>query len=214
MKRQIVTVNCKLPAWFNDHALPRMEHAATKWSADLTVVTDERPIGLLAKMALGGVINNSDRTLFVDADVLISRECENPFEKFPQGHIYAAADAPNGDKLHWGRANEMILSQAMLGSIKWTQGYFNTGVMLCDKQHAGAWSNFTYAPFAFPEQTFVNYRARSLGYSIKYLGWEWNAMQINTPKDKKQSDGFMPHAAGIYDDARAKWMEEMDEVLP
>jgi hypothetical protein len=39
-------------------------------------------------------------------------------------------------------------------------------------------------------------------------------MEINTPKDKKQSDGFFPHAAGIYADARAKWIEEMDKVMP
>lgn len=214
MKRQIVTVSCQLPEWFEKHSLPRMEESSKRWDANLVVIKPEKPIGLLAKMSLVDAVQNADRTLFVDSDVLISRECVNPFETFPQGHFYACADAPHGDQLHWGRANEMILSQAMLGSVRWTQGYFNTGVMVCDRQHAGAWANFVYAPFAFPEQTFTNYRARMLGYSIRFLSWEWNAMEINTPKDKKQSDGFMPHAAGIYGDARAKWIEEMDKVLP
>lgn len=84
MKRQIVTVSCQLPEWFEKHSLPRMEESSKRWDANLVVIKPEKPIGLLAKMSLVDAVQNADRTLFVDSDVLISRECVNPFETFPK----------------------------------------------------------------------------------------------------------------------------------
>lgn len=214
MKLQIVTAADNLPDWFERIALPRMKWAAETWNATLVVMKPTVRMGVTVKMLLAEQVPLADRTLFVDGDLIISRRSPNPFEVFPPGFFYAAADSPPGNLNNWNRADEMAFSQAILGSIRWASGYFNTGVMICDKNHAGAWTNYIHCPFTFPEQTFTNYRVRELGYALKELPWQWNATIINTPKDRKQSDGYIPHAAGIVGQARADWMIAMDKEMP
>lgn len=221
MKKQIVTISENLGPWFEKHSLPRMQDAAKRWGAELSVITPKQRMGVLGQMLMSEAAQAADRTIYIDADCLVSRQAPDPFKEFPAGHLYAAMDAKPGDFLCFHRAGDIISIQAILGSIRWGATYFNAGVVLCDRAHAGAWSDFCLLPLAFQGQTFINYRARKLGYSLVELPRVWNAMEINTPEHLDQWDndddtGFahIVHAAGIYGEAREKWMDEVGGIVP
>jgi len=215
MKKQIATISENLGPWFEKHSLPRMQDAAERWGAELSVVTPEQRMGVLGQMLMSDIARQADRTLYVDADCLISREAPDPFMEFPIGNLYAAMDSKPGDQFCFHRAGDMISIQAILGPIKWGAGYFNAGVVLCDRQHAGAWADFCLLPLAFQGQTFINYRARKLNYRLIELPRAWNAMEINTPEGKQHwEEAHIVHAAGIYDQRREEWMEKVGGILP
>ena len=52
----------------------------------------------------------------------------------------------------------MIASQALLGTINWTYGYYNTGLMLLENQHYKIFEDCDYkVMFRFTDQTKINY---------------------------------------------------------
>lgn len=207
--RQVITAAVGMPDWFDSIVLPRMTEAAKRWNAGLHVIVngDRDP---RVKMKLGELVPNAERTLWIDADCIVSRDSPNPFQVFPAGAFYAADDHPTSDPLAQSRMGEIATAQAIYGSIGWVKGYFNTGVVLCDDGHAAAWLHWSDNAMCYPEQTYVNYRARYCHYRLAKLPWQWNA----TPMNVGEGTAYIAHCAGIKAQALDAKIRELDEMIP
>ena len=160
---------------------------ADKTHSRLVVINEEK-IKLegfpnLEKFQIVEILDNYDRVLYLDADILIHPNCPDIFDVVSNNSFGAVTD--NTDNV-WGNLNrydEMINVQRSLGYIKWYSGYFNTGVMLLSKEHKGIFDNPSDRlkfESQFSDQTLLNYNFVKYGYKFYCLDKKFNGMEINS----------------------------------
>ncbi len=66
----------------------------------------------------GEVCVSHDRTAFIDADCVISREAPSIFTEHERGHVWMAPDAPPGDDDCLCRFHDMMVLQAICGPMR------------------------------------------------------------------------------------------------
>lgn len=162
-----------------------------------------------SKLLLGELLNNYDRMLYVDTDILISPDAPNIFELVPADKVgatvvdtlepeYAPAVA-NG----WFQ-NDIRLTQQMFGEAQWQEGYFNSGSLLFSKQHkcvfdqalevAQQWFDVTtdrnQEQFrVFSDQSLFNYFVQANGFEVYDFKKDFN----HTPAFNHQSHRYQSH---------------------
>lgn len=244
MKKTIITYNWLKTSYqeaFEKVVLPRMEFLAKKWDVELIVSDKLNPeiknqnlhqsshlYHYNKLFILKDLIKKFDRVLCVDGDMVLSREMPNIFEMYPMNYFYAVLDACNGDEYCFHRNDEMIASQALLGTINWTYGYYNTGLMLLENQHSKIFEDCDYkVMFQFTDQTKINYYLRKYNFLHKNLSRQFNSMAINSI-DAKESplminlvtpeilskNCWVAHAAAISDDLRNDYIFKLDLLMP
>ena len=120
------------------------------------------------------------RILRLDVDLIISPKCPNLFDLVPEDTIGVVFEDV-GPK-EYDRRNQIMEIQEELGNIDWKTGYFNSGVVLASKKHKNIFridkeeknliKNFKFK--LAKEQTFLNYRIRSLGFKLFELEYKFN----------------------------------------
>jgi hypothetical protein len=143
-------------------------------------------------------------------------------------YFYAVLDAADGDKYCFHRMEEMVASQALLGSINWGHGYYNTGLMLLENQHSKIFEDCNYKMlFRFTDQTKINYYLRKYNFLHKNLSKQFNSMAINsitskcTPSNTSlvtpeilAKDCWVAHAAAIPNNLRNDYIFKLDLLMP
>jgi hypothetical protein len=243
MKNAIVTYNWSNTSYeeaFNKVVVPRLQFLAKKWGAELIISNyfheeirnenwpNDYELNQYNKsFILKDVVKKFDRTLCVDADMVLSRETPNVFEIFPQKYFYAVLDGAEGDKYCFNRVEEMIASQAMLGNINWTYGYYNVGLMLLDKMHAKIFEDQNYKIFLrYSDQTKINYFLQKYKFAHKNLSRQFNSMAINSIEstisphavtlvspDVLAKNTYAAHAAAIPSDIRNDYIFKLDILM-
>lgn len=121
-----------------------------------------------------------DRILRLDADVLITPNCPDLFQIVPEEQIGVVFEDVGPKETQ--RRELIKIVQEELGDLNWSQGYFNSGVILASKKHKEIYK-LTHddleriSCFKFKtakEQTFLNYRVRKLGFKIYELDYKFN----------------------------------------
>ena len=140
-KRLVVTIATGATHWAL-LALTRrtMQDYAERCDADfleLTNVTQDWP--LYEKYRLRTIAERYSQTLFLDADCLVRRTCPDLFQRFPSG-VAMRDDAPHWNA-DWMRTRwpEVMSSQGIARSLHEPIRAWNTGVVLCDRDHAFLW---------------------------------------------------------------------------
>jgi len=225
MTRSIIVVAKNLPSWWADVSRPRMEEYANKCGAELVVIEPERWDGMLTRQIVADHVCKFDRSLVLDADVVISREAPDIFEAHQTGFAWATSDSAQDDPKAYRQFQLIVSLQAVLGACGWTEGYANTGVVLCDREHAKLWTNWTPLPPGLcPDQANLNYRIRRTGRGFAPLGREWNAFGLNSVQDGGWPNrlelvpdicqgAHISHAAGFSEPGRGVVIRRMDVML-
>ena len=142
---------------------------------------------------LKNLIKQYDRSIYVDPFIVISKETPNIFDVYVPENFYATLDAPHFDKICQIRIEEMIASQAILGSINWSYTYYNTSFMLLNKDHYKIFEDTEYRmPFRCFDQTKINYYLNKYKFSHIALPREFNSNMINNIDPFLSKNGLCP----------------------
>jgi lipopolysaccharide biosynthesis glycosyltransferase len=204
--------------FFDKAVLPRFKYISEKWKADLVIETEmsefvknnrlnqwvQKSINIKKNLKL------YDRILYLDNDCVISRSTPNLFAIYPESFVYAVLDGPEGDANCFSRCEEMHQLQAYFGSINWTFGYYNAGVILADKEHHYIFKDNLKCNTPYGDQGLFNYFLRKYGFKHKNLGRAYNSMSINVinpeypisnkglyPPEELVRGAYIAHAAGV-----------------
>jgi lipopolysaccharide biosynthesis glycosyltransferase len=141
-----------------------------------------------------------DRVLRLDSDVIIKEDCPNLFHN-DVGKFYCVFEDVGSKKNN--RKHQIKTIKKTLGDIPdWTEEYFNSGVILCDKIHKESFNidskniiNLNLGDFK--EQNYLNWLTRAHEFSIVNLGHKYNHMNFFTEEFKyNKDDSFILHYAG------------------
>lgn len=245
MKNAIITynwLNLGYQEAFEKVIVPRLDFLAKKWDAEL-IVCNKFNNNLLNEnthkdhefmhhynksFVLKDVVGNFKKTLCIDADIVVSRKMPNVFELYEDGYFYAVLDGANGDEYCFHRTEEMIASQAMLGSINWTHGYYNVGFMIVEKQHQKIFDDENYKMFfRYSDQTKINYYLRKYKIPHRPLSREYNSMPINCtdlkispqivtllPPDIISKNVYAAHAAAVPIEIKNDYIFKLNFLMP
>ena len=117
-----------------------MQDYAERCDADFLEITDStQDWPLYEKFRLRTIAERYEQTLFFDADCLVRSTCPDLFARFPSG-VAMRDDAPcwNADWMQ-NRWTEVMSSQGVARSLSQPIRAWNTGVVLCDRDHAFLW---------------------------------------------------------------------------
>lgn len=166
--------------------LPYAKYYCNKHNIDLVVVTEspwqfkqtnKYNYNTFQKYLVYDYFDQYDRILRLDSDIIINPHSPNFFDN-PKGNIYVSFEDVGSRKLDRHRQLQNV--QKELGKVKnWTEGYFNSGVILCDKKHKSIFKididsiyNFDLGPYK--EQTMLNWKVRHAQFPIVNLGSSFN----------------------------------------
>jgi lipopolysaccharide biosynthesis glycosyltransferase len=211
IKKKIIVTSAwgEQPVFFKKVTLPRFEYIAEKWNVEFKILEEKKESSLFNKLLIKNLCKNYDRVLFLDFDCVMSRDTPNMFDAFEEGYVYAALDSSIGDEDCFHRKQEMIEMQAYFGSISWTRGYYNSGVILMDKIHHYIWNDFQNCGVKFTDQTWFNYFLRKNGFQHRPLPREYNSFGLNSIYETKSKfefvnlpeniakHAYITHAAGV-----------------
>lgn len=141
--RLLVTVACggQYETLLREFTGPAMQAYAARIRADfLPLVGRTQDWWGLEKFRVGAVAQRYQRTLFVDADVLIRADAPDIFDLVPEGHIAMHDDwAAQGDH-QWHRAQRDALWSSQGVPPLHLSTMRNSGVIVCDQMHADIWT--------------------------------------------------------------------------
>lgn len=163
------------------------------------------------------MLDEYDRILLLDADVMLSPTCPDVFDVVPEDAIGCVFEDVGPAEESRRRAIEWIRQLAFDPALEyWTEGYFNSGVMVFSKCHQDALrldlNNTQVRDVAshgpWNDQHVLNYLARRSGCPIRRMGYRWNHMSMFA--DKHTHDSHIIHYAGLggnqrFQAARADW---------
>jgi len=165
-------------------ARPGFELYAKKVGADFIVIDQEKINGMfpnIEKFQIKQLLEIYDRIMYVDVDILIHPDCEDLFEIVPKNKVGVLPDCADAKWGNLNRYREITAIQHALGDINWTSGYFNSGVMIFSKMHAGLFDNPELREkidSGFRDQTLLNYNFFKNNYELFILDKKYNGMEI------------------------------------
>jgi lipopolysaccharide biosynthesis glycosyltransferase len=170
---------------FAHYSIPTFQKYASKMGADL-IVFDQKKVNYTScttidpvkfeKYQLYDVLENYERALYVDIDILISPFAPNIFEKVPLRQVGGRFEDVAMNKEN--RQQIIHRVQEVLGDIGWTTGYMNSGMMVVSKCHRDVFKMIYQYGICDEkyEQNNTNWYIRKAGFKIKNLGYKWNFM--------------------------------------
>lgn len=186
---------------------PIIKRFCREWDADFMALDhvppilsdDKRPHFRITKVA--ELLNNYDRVLNLDSDLVINKNCPNIFNIVPEdciGTIYEDV----GSRKHNRRAR-IENAQNKFGNIEWESGYINTGVFLVSKIHAEIFKpiNGQYYTEEGSDDVHIGYQINKLGFKVHELDYRYNHMTMFSEDGRNRFDSFIIHYAGrgIFD---------------
>jgi hypothetical protein len=170
---------------FAEYTHDLMRAYARRCHADFVVLDEDSAAGrdvLWGKMGCHGLLEQYDRLLFLDTDVLVCPGCPDLFEIVPGAQFGAYLVSQYGD-FH----DEAIRHiQQVLGDLDWKRSYFNSGVLVVPRTHReifdtsdpdfGRWASVsaTSSTNYFYEQTYLNYKLRERAGEGFDIGYQFN----------------------------------------
>ena len=143
------------------------------------------------------ILDNFDRVLVLDSDMLVLKSCENLFNIVPTdkiGVMFEDVGSRRDD-----RRNRMKKIQSEREDVSWTEGYINTGCFLVSNCHkelfkdtTNLWMNLGY------DDVELGYRIHKMKFEIYELPYVYNFMSMFTEPwaQFRKSDAKILHYAG------------------
>lgn len=210
MKRLVVTRADDGIQEMTNMTFPVMKKFCKQWDVDFMVLDhkppvmsdDRRPHFRITKVA--DLLNDYDRVLNLDCDLLINKTCPNIFDVVPEdciGTIYEDVGSRTGN-----RRARISNAQRVFGDVGWTEGYINTGVFLVSKIHGEIFApiNGRYYTQDGSDDVHLGYQIKRLGFKVHELPYTFNHMTMFSETGADRFDSYIIHYAGhgIFDDVR------------
>jgi lipopolysaccharide biosynthesis glycosyltransferase len=145
------------------------------------------------------LLQDYDRVLHLDADVLVSPKCPDIFQEVPVdciGTVWEDQGSRTGS-----RRDKIRDIQKHFHEISWQTGYINTGVFLTSKLHQSIfqkiegefWESWGH------DDVHLGYQLNQQGFKQHILGFQWNHMTMfSEPWNGSpcRFDSYIIHYAG------------------
>ena len=177
---------------------PILRSYAEKWDADFFVLSenfDSQGWGTVhyRLMRLYDLLDEYDRILNIDTDVIINKNCPNLFEIVPYDEVGVIFEDVGTRKLD--RIGRIQSVQLEWGIIGWKKNYINSGVCLVSKPHreifkrynGKLWEKHGYADVHF------GYQIHRLKLKIFEMDWHFNHMSIFSESWNNRASRFDSH---------------------
>jgi hypothetical protein len=206
---------------------PILECYAKAWNADFKILDHDEEWMTDYEMChyrilkVGELLDDYDRILVIDTDVIIMPGCPNPFETVdPEkiGSIYEDV----GSRM-MPRLQVIGEIQDIHGNVGWESGYINTGVFVVSKKHKPIfrkingefWTGFGY------DDALLGYNIHKFGFEIQELSFKWNHMSMFSEPWNRNANRFNSYiihyagAASFPDDqsGRTKGTNDLDSRM-
>lgn len=155
---------------------------------------------ILEKLNLGKLLNDYERVLYVDADILITPKAKD---------IFSIYNDPNkiymfNEGLLSSRKNELDLISSLLNKKIKDKTYFNAGVILFSKK--SSFLNdinekslaYFYKRSNFFEQTYINYLYRADAIEFASINKSFNRMSVSGKNNRRFLADFIHYAGNGY----------------
>lgn len=207
---------------------PLLKSYADKISADFVVI--DKPLiserfGVpkkYEKFQIFDLLEIYENVLFVDTDIVVTRDAPNVFEQVPS-HTFCAVSEEgfSGSKL------ERMVTQKYLGSIEWKYTYFNSGFMVIPRSHRELfnldrmeiryWATGDFRreyPTLLNDQPFLNYYLNKLGLEFFELDFRYNHTNVHRLSSRRFSSYFI-HYSGVSGHRYGERLEQirMDSAI-
>lgn len=214
---------------------PVLKDYAKRCGADFAVLTEDSDCTVghgrwhFKIMQLGKLLDEYDRIICLDSDILIKNSCPNLFDEVP----YECVGTNLEDKgtRAGERRRRISASNKIFGDIGWTESYINTGVFVVSKPHKIIFEKIDgqYAEHADFDGGFddvhLGYLIHKNGIGIHELSYKFNHMTMYSEPWNGNPDRFDSHiihyaGAGMFDAPSRieqikrdrKRLEEMNEL--
>lgn len=208
---------------------PLMKRYAACHGLKFIVLRDRSSEGLpahYAKYQIRGLLNEFDRIVFVDTDILVHPCAPSLLEIVPPSHFGAYLASEHSD-VH---DEAVVAIQNRLGDVGWGREYFNSGVMVISHDHAKIFDTALGTEISFWEQTQLNYNVRTLSIPLFDIGYPFNHVQA-AGEPPRRMDSYFIHYAGpghrmgpkpvqiaedllCFAQERDDWWQEVVKILP
>lgn len=223
MPSALVTLNLgNKPAWRASH--PVFQAYAEKHGLEFVVIHQHklqlRPrwfkprLGwFLEKLQLKELLDDFDRILYLDGDMLIHPQAPGPEDISPPDLMAVVRE--DVGPLAWKRAEEIANAEKKLGPLppNSDDGYFNAGFMLVSGAHQKLFNlpEDNLSACRWPDQTLFNYRRRSLGLQTQWLAASFNCLpefgEVFYQRERRR-EAFFIHYAGK--EGKPYWHEDLE----
>ncbi|HME54670.1 MAG TPA: hypothetical protein VKM55_20855 [Candidatus Lokiarchaeia archaeon] len=204
---------------FGKYSHPAMKRYAMKVHADF-IKLDQPKIGFTAsrnfnpilfeKYQVQDVLEDHDRVLFLDTDILITPRALDIFNAVPPDKIGGVFEDFGTEQVH--RRDLIQKVQECLGDVGWTDGFINSGVFVVSKLHRDIFRmHETYGFYDGEyEQTNTNWYMRKAGFDIINLDYRFNFMGIHRIYyGPVHRDAYFIHYAG---GGLFPWVPRIDQI--
>jgi hypothetical protein len=197
-RRLIVTRSFKITE-ISEISHPLIAAYASRCDADFKVI--DRPLINIGPFhneifQCHDLLDEYDRILCIDSDVLISSDTPNIFERVPYDTIGTVFEDIANRKYH--RRMFIKAIQKKFGDVKWEKGYINTGFIIFSKCHQLAfkinddefWNDLGF------DDVQLGYMFHKFGFKIENLGRKFNHMSMFSELGYSWLDSYIIHYAG------------------
>lgn len=190
---------------------PMLECYAKVWNADFKILDHREEWMTDYEMChyrilkVGELLDDYDRILVIDSDVIIMPGCPNPFETVdPEmiGSIYEDV----GSRREARRKVIQEIQAYVDRDIGWETGYINTGVFICSSMHKSIfkkiktdnhgeilWTGFGY------DDALIGFNIHLNNFKVQELPFKWNHMSMFSEPwngNANRFSSFIIHYAG------------------
>jgi len=196
-----------------DITFPLIKKYAKEVEADF-IVLDHKPPFLTSDnkphyriLKVREILEDYDRALLLDCDMLININVPNIFKEVPEdtiGSIYEDKGSRKGDRL-----NKIKGVQQVWGDVGWKQGYTNAGTFIMSKQHRDIfnphkgkyWLDWGSADI------HMSYNIHKFGFKFKELPFKWNHMTMFSEPWNNNANRFLSYiihyaGGGIFENGK------------
>ena len=147
------------------------------------------------KLELGKLLEEYDRVLYLDTDVLVRDDAPDLFQLVPADKLGMLDESEYVDRKN-------LIIQYMLAlnydAKNWDGKYYNTGVMVLSPQHRSLFEQPALENEHFYEQTHLNHMISMSRTSVHPLPYRFNRMYFMDWKHGEHTcDSFIIHYAGV-----------------
>lgn len=198
MKLALVTRSDDNVKAMTDVTHPIIKKYAEKCNAEFIILTDDKkpPESHWRILQLYKLLDDYDRVIIMDSDIIIKKDCPNLFEVVPEDCIGTVFEDVGSRQSHRRQLIEQV--QKERNDVGWRSGYINTGVFVVSKMHKEIFNlDITKVWRGFGEDDVeLGYQIRKFWFNIFELDYHFNMMSLFTEKGESRFNGFMIHFAG------------------
>ncbi|MDO8610681.1 MAG: hypothetical protein Q7R95_09115 [bacterium] len=195
-----------------DLTFPFLKDYAQKCGCDFLMLDGEPPIWTNESpprphyriMKLYNLLDQYDRILQVDCDVIINKNCPNIFDTVSYDCVGTIFEDVGNSIEH--RRGQIEKANNQFGDIGWREGYINTGFFLVSRAHKEIFQPINgryFMDFGY-DDVHLAYNINKMGFKIHQLDYKWNHMTMfsepwNGYANRFESNVIHYAGAGIFD---------------